>query len=66
MQTIASKDEFALPAAEINRLVDLIPPGRLMTVREKVFPLWDTKAMWILIVLLLTAEWFLRKRVNMV
>ncbi|MBN1556339.1 MAG: VWA domain-containing protein [Phycisphaerae bacterium] len=65
MRTIASKDEFALPAGEIGKLAEWIPPGRLQTVREKRFTLWDTKGMWILLVLLLTAEWLIRKRVNM-
>jgi hypothetical protein len=65
MRTVASKDEFALQAGDIDRLAELIPPGKLQTVREKRFTLWDTRAMWILIALLLTAEWFIRKRVNM-
>ena len=48
-----------------EKLAELIPAGRLQTVREKLFTLWDTKAMWILVALLLTAEWCIRKRVNM-
>ena len=65
MRTIASKDEFALQAGDVGKLAELIPAGRLQTVKERQFTLWDTKAMWLLIAMLLTAEWFVRKRMNM-
>lgn len=65
MQTIASKDEFALQAGDVGKLAELVPAGRLQTVKERQFMLWDTKAMWLLIAMLLTAEWFVRKRMNM-
>lgn len=65
MRTIASKPEYFLTADQIERLAELIPPGRLDAVEYERYTLWDTKLTWILIAGLLAMEWFLRKRKNM-
>ena len=65
-ENVASKPEFALNVADLGRLADLVPNGRLPTVRDMPRELWDTRMMLILIVTLLTIEWVMRKKYNMV
>lgn len=65
MRDLASRPEFALQPEEISRLAEVIPPGRLQKVRERRFPLWDTPAMWMLVAVLLTLEWWTRKKANL-
>ncbi|MBL7134221.1 MAG: hypothetical protein ISS78_08995 [Phycisphaerae bacterium] len=65
MKNVASRNQNFMLIHEINRLDQLIPPGLLRTVHEQPHYLWDTPTMLIGIVLLLTAEWILRKKYNM-
>jgi hypothetical protein len=62
---IVSRPEYLLQPAEMERLDEMIPTGRLQAVDRRDFPLWDTPAMLILLAVLLGVEWFIRKRVNM-
>jgi len=50
---------------DIDRLAELIPPGRLTTVHKQPRELWDSNLVLLLIVLLLSAEWIFRKKHNM-
>jgi hypothetical protein len=54
-----------LPLEQFGQLADRIAPNRLNTVHERPVELWDSKLMLMLIVLLLTIEWTLRKRYHM-
>ncbi len=65
LKTIASRPEFFMQAGDIEKLPSFIPPGLLTTVHENRFTLWDTKLTLMLIIALLTAEWILRKRNNL-
>ncbi|MCK5113533.1 MAG: VWA domain-containing protein [Phycisphaerae bacterium] len=65
MQTIASKKTHYLPVSKIDQLAELIPAGRLQTVEDEKYTLWDTSTMLWIIIALLSIEWFLRKRKNM-
>jgi hypothetical protein len=65
MKNVASRNENFMMIHEIDRLTELIPPGQLRTVHEQPHYLWDTPTMLIIIVLLLTTEWILRKKYNM-
>ena len=55
----------ALAAADAATLAERIPPGRVVSMHEQMYSLWDTYAALGAIVLLLTAEWILRKKHNM-
>ncbi|MCE5328119.1 MAG: VWA domain-containing protein [Planctomycetaceae bacterium] len=65
MKNVASRAENFLPIGQIDRLADLIPPASLHTVKQQPHFLWDTPAMLIAVIVLLTAEWILRKKYNM-
>lgn len=65
MANTASKADFALRASQTDQLANLIPPGNVQTVSESRRELWDTKLMLLIIVMLLTIEWILRKKYNM-
>ncbi|MEI7834818.1 MAG: hypothetical protein WCK05_00230 [Planctomycetota bacterium] len=56
----------ALTGAEAARLAERIPPGRVVSMHDETYSLWDSYAMLGAIVALLTAEWILRKRHNMI
>lgn len=64
-ESVASKPEFALNVTDLDKLSTLIPSGKLPAVRDVPRELWDTRLSLILIVLLLTIEWVLRKKYNM-
>ncbi len=59
------RTEHFLRLSEVERLGELIPPGRRTSVDELSRELWDSKLTLLLIVLLLGTEWILRKRYNM-
>ncbi len=63
--TLASRDENALTLDEVDRLGTLIKSGRMTATEEKPDKLWDSYLMLILVVLLLTTEWIVRKKYNM-
>jgi len=65
MQEIASSPENFLQLWEVERLGELIPPGRLEAARPRVREIWDSNLTLLLIVILLAAEWIVRKRHNM-
>ena len=65
MKNVASRDRNFMRIHEIDRLAELIPPGRLRTVQKQPHYLWDTPAVLLAAVLLLAAEWILRKKYNM-
>ena len=65
MRTIASKRRYALRGHEMDKLAELVPPGRLRVVRDEQHTLWDTPLMLLIIATLLTVEWVVRKRCNM-
>jgi len=65
MANVASRADRCLRVQEIDRLADLVPPGKLTTYREDPRELWDSNAMLLAIVVLLATEWILRKKYNM-
>ena len=65
LETLASKPENFLEIQDIGRLATLIPPDRKTAVRKVPWELWDSNLTLLLIVLLLTIEWILRKKYNM-
>ena len=65
MKTVASRDGNFLQAGEVDKLADLIPPGRLKTAHEVPHDLWDCPLALIAIVFLLIVEWIVRKKYNM-
>lgn len=62
---VASNRQNFLHLDEVDRLGTLIHAEPLRTVREKKREIWDTRLTLALILLLLAAEWILRKRYNM-
>ncbi|MCY2930227.1 MAG: hypothetical protein NTV86_12170 [Planctomycetota bacterium] len=56
----------ALAAADAGTLAERIPPGRVVSPHEQRYSLWDTYAVLGAIVVLLTVEWIVRKRHNMI
>lgn len=55
-----------IPLKELAGLPDKIPPKReTLTIAGNPIPLWDTRLTLILMVLLLSLEWVVRKRVRM-
>ncbi|MCY2925688.1 MAG: hypothetical protein NT031_09645, partial [Planctomycetota bacterium] len=56
----------ALSAADAGKLGEKIPPGRVVSMHEQTYSLWDSYAMLGAIVALLTVEWILRKKHNMI
>ena len=65
MHEIASTPANFLEVWEVERLAELIPPGRLDAARPRVREIWDSNLTLLLIVSLLAAEWIVRKRHNM-
>ena len=65
LHALASNDETYLPIERAGELAERIGNQTLTTVEQQQFSLWDTPAMWTLLVLLLTFEWFVRKRINL-
>ncbi len=65
LKSIVSRPQNFLEAHEFDRLGEMIPPGRLQSVREIPRELWDTRAVLLLIVMLLAVEWIVRKKYNM-
>jgi len=65
LRSIASREDRFLEIQDVGRLAELIPHGRLKTTRQQIHKLWDCPLTLILIVLLLTIEWIVRKKYNM-
>ncbi len=65
MRTVATRSENALAAWEFDRLTKLIPPGMRHTSYEVSRDLWDCPLVLMVIVILLAAEWIVRKKYNM-
>ncbi len=65
MQTIASNPKNVLNVWEIDRLAELIRPDRFPAVNNVERELWDSWLTLLVIVVLLTIEWILRKKHNM-
>ncbi len=65
MESIASKPENVMKIQDVDKLTDLIPPGKLPLVSDKPRELWDSRLTLIILVTLLTIEWILRKKYNM-
>jgi hypothetical protein len=65
MQRLVSRDECFLGADRMEKLSELIPSGRRETREKRIYTLWDTRMALIFLVILLTVEWFLRKRANL-
>lgn len=65
LDSLVTKPEFGLKVQNAGDLLEQIHDDRLPTVTEKARELWDTRISIVLIVLLLTAEWIIRKRHNM-
>jgi hypothetical protein len=61
----AEEDGNFLPLEQLGRLRERIAPDRKNTVNPHYVELWDSKLMLMVIVLLLTIEWALRKRYHM-
>ena len=64
-EAVASNPEFSLNVADLGRLAELVPSGKLPAVRDVPRELWDSRLTLILIVTLLTIEWIVRKKYNM-
>ena len=65
LAALASGKQTFLRIDEAGDLAERIGADTLTTVEEQRFGLWDTAAMWVLLAVLLTAEWFTRKRINL-
>ncbi|MBI5724132.1 MAG: hypothetical protein HZA50_09260 [Planctomycetes bacterium] len=65
MANIASKPEYAMKIFQVEDLLTKIAREKLRADREQTDPLWDTNMCLMLIVLLLVAEWIIRKVYNM-
>ncbi|HUT56559.1 MAG TPA: hypothetical protein VNA25_01655 [Phycisphaerae bacterium] len=65
MKSMAWPPEKYLDVSQIDRLAAEIPAGRWTSTHEVPKYLWDTNLALVLIVVLLAAEWILRKRYNM-
>ncbi len=65
MQSMATRGENFMWVQNVDSLSKLIKSGRFTTVQETPMELWDSKAMLILIVVLLAVELIIRKRNNM-
>ncbi len=64
LETIASEKRFMM-VHDSDRLTRLIPPGKMTVFNDVPHELWDVPLAIILVVLLLAAEWILRKKHNM-
>jgi hypothetical protein len=65
MENLATRAENFRTIDRADDLVRLIPDDRKIAVREVPRELWNSNLMLLTIVLLLTAEWILRKKYNM-
>ena len=65
MRTVASHPDNFLHVHQVDKLAELIPPGRLTTYHDVPRELWDSPLALFLIVVLLVVEWILRKKHNM-
>ena len=61
----AGRDGNFLYMHDVDRLAELIPPGRRTTVHKQPRELWDSNLALLLIVVLLSTEWIIRKKHNM-
>ncbi|MCD4699358.1 MAG: hypothetical protein K8R91_02150, partial [Phycisphaerae bacterium] len=64
LKTIASEERFMV-VHDSDRLTRLILPGKITVFNDVPHELWDVPLAIILVVLLLAAEWVLRKKHNM-
>ena len=65
LETIAPGNRFMM-IHQADRLAKLIPPGKTTIFRDMPHDLWDVPLILILLVMLLAAEWILRKKYNMI
>jgi hypothetical protein len=65
MENLATRAENFRTIDRADDLARLIPDDRKTAVREVPRELWNSNLMLLTIVLLLTAEWILRKKYNM-
>ncbi len=65
MENLATRPENFMTVDRADELARLIPDDRKTAVREVPRELWNSNLMLLLIVVLLTAEWILRKKYNM-
>ncbi len=65
MQGMATRKENFMWVHDVDKLSGLIPSGRFTTVQEMPMELWDSKAMLVLVVVLLAVELIIRKQNNM-
>ena len=64
-QLVGERPERFMRIADMDRLAELIPSGRVITVESRSHELWDVPLLLLVLLTLLTAEWMLRKRFNM-
>lgn len=64
LETIASEERF-MAVQDSDRLIRLIPPGKMTVFNDVPHELWDVPLAIILVVTLLAVEWILRKKHNM-
>jgi uncharacterized membrane protein len=62
LRSLVSAPEHFVSLGQLDRLADVIPPGKLTAVRETAHELWDTKFALLAIVALLGVEWAMRKK----
>ena len=65
MATVASRPDYFLRIDQADKLAGLIPSDRKTLVRETPHELWSSNLTLLLICLLLTIEWIIRKKYNM-
>ena len=65
MENFATRPENFVTVDNADKLAKLIPDDRKTAVREVPRELWNSNLMLLLIVLLLTGEWIIRKKYNM-
>ena len=65
MENFATRPENFVTVDHADKLAELIPDDRKTAVREVPRELWNSNLMLLLIVLLLTGEWIIRKKYNM-
>ncbi len=65
MENFATRPENFVTVDRADKLAELIPDDRKTAVREVPRELWNSNLMLLLIVVLLTGEWIIRKKYNM-
>jgi len=65
MENFATRPENFMTIDRADKLAELIPDDRKRAVHEVPRELWNSNLMLLLIVVLLTGEWILRKKYNM-